>query len=144
MDFLNIQFSSVEVLAADGSVLSHNAPTNATTGQQVDGGGQPPLEFAGMGLVWVAIYTVLIAFMWATIFRPQKKRAQKLQELRNNIKIGDSVVTAGGLYGKVVDIGTDVYVLEFGTNRGVRIPVNKSEIADVKEPDLTPPKEKEA
>jgi len=61
--------------------------------------------------------------------RPQKKRAAQLKEIQQGIKVGDEVMTSSGFYGKVVELeGEDVAVVEFGTNRGVRIPVNKSEI----------------
>ena len=61
--------------------------------------------------------------------RPQKKRAAQLKEIQQGIKVGDEVMTSSGFYGKVVELeGEDIAVVEFGTNRGVRIPVNKSEI----------------
>ena len=49
--------------------------------------------------------------------------------LKPSVKVGDEVMTSSGFYGKVVELeGEDIAVVEFGTNRGVRIPVNKSEI----------------
>ena len=46
-------------------------------------------------------------------------------------------MTTGGMYGKVVDSVNNILLVEFGTNKSVIIPVEKDQIARVKEPDLT-------
>lgn len=69
--------------------------------------------------------------------RPQKKREKELSNIQNAIKVGDWVMTSSGFYGKVVDIADQVFVVEFGMNKGVRIPIRKSEIIGNKEPNLT-------
>ena len=86
-------------------------------------------------LMWVGI----MAAMYFIMIRPQRKQAKDMKVLQQNIRPGDNIVTSSGLYGKVMDVGEDVFVVEFGTNRGVRIPVAKSEIASIKVPKLTPP-----
>ena len=63
--------------------------------------------------------------------------------MRENIKIGDPVLLANGMFGKVVDITAECYVIEFGTNRGVRIPVIKQEVYAKKEPNLSNKPEEE-
>ncbi|MBE6011510.1 MAG: preprotein translocase subunit YajC [Lachnospiraceae bacterium] len=85
-----------------------------------------------MGM-WIVIYAVLIGGLYFFMSRPQKKREKQLKELQASIKVGDSVVTSGGFYGKVVDTADDLYIIEFGTNKGVRIPVNKAEVFPSKE-----------
>ena len=57
--------------------------------------------------------------------------------MRNKIKPGDSVLCNNGMYGKVVDVTAECYIVEFGMNKGIRVPVVKSEIALVKEPNLS-------
>ena len=47
------------------------------------------------------------------------------------------------MFGKVVDITAECYVIEFGTNRGVRIPVIKQEVYAKKEPNLSNKPEEE-
>lgn len=85
-------------------------------------------------VLYMGFFAVLI---WFLIVRPQKKREKSLRELVTNIRTGDSVVTNTGFYGKVVDITEGCFIVEFGTNKGIRIPVEKTEIAGVKEPNLT-------
>jgi preprotein translocase subunit YajC len=53
--------------------------------------------------------------------------------------VGDNVITNGGLYGRVSDVGDDAFIVEFGTNRSIKIPVRKSDVLGIKEPKLTPP-----
>ncbi|MDL2249000.1 preprotein translocase subunit YajC, partial [Tyzzerella sp. OttesenSCG-928-J15] len=53
---------------------------------------------------------------------------------REGLKVGDTVCTTGGLFGKIVEIGDEVFVVEFGTNRGLRVPVLKSDVVIAKDP----------
>ena len=84
--------------------------------------------------------------MYFFLFRPQRKQAKELKTLQSNIRVGDGVLTQSGLYGRVADIGSDVFIVEFGVNKTVKIPVAKSEIAAIKAPkttSITPVPEKE-
>jgi preprotein translocase subunit YajC len=86
-----------------------------------------------MILVWVAV----IAICYFLTIRPQSKRDKQLKQLQSSIQTGDSVLTSAGFYGKVIDIGEDCFIVEFGTNRGVHVPVRKSDILGIKEPNMT-------
>lgn len=137
MDFSNVIFVNADL---DRAILSQSNANQATQqATQTDNVVVPVGAAPNSSIIWI-IYAVFIGAMWVLIWRPQKKRAKQLSALREGIKVGDSVITSAGMYGKVVDIGTDVFVIEFGTNKGIRIPVSKSDIADVKEPNLTQPK----
>ena len=87
---------------------------------------------------WILIYIIVIfAAMYFMSIRPQKKRQKELDEMRSKIKPGDSVLLNTGMYGRVVDVTNERYIVEFGMNKGIRVPVVKSEIALVKEPNLS-------
>lgn len=93
---------------------------------------------APVGWITTILYfALIIGMMWFLMIRPQKKREKEISAMQSAIKVGDSVLTVGGLFGKVVDVGTDVFVVEFGLNKGVRIPVQKDRIASVKEPNMS-------
>jgi len=98
---------------------------------------------AGMsGIMMLLIWGGVILAMYLLMFRPQRKREKKLKEMQSAITTGDNVITNAGLFGKVADVGDDCFIIEFGTNRGVRIPVLKSEVIGIREPKMTPqPKE---
>ena len=77
----------------------------------------------------IVVYcVVLLVIMYFLSVRPTQKKEKKLAELRNAIVVGDPVITNTGFYGKVVDETYDAWIIEFGMNRGVRIPVAKTEV----------------
>ena len=72
------------------------------------------IQFAPLVLVFVVFYFLLI--------RPQKKRDKETQNMRNSVQVGDEIVTAGGIIGRVVNIKEDNVVIETGNDRSkVRI-----------------------
>ena len=90
--------------------------------------------FGGISWTWIVIYVVgLGAYIWF-LSRNNKKKEKKIVEMRAALKVGDSVCTTSGFFGKVAEIGDDVFVIEFGTNRGVRVPVAKSDVVAAKDP----------
>lgn len=90
------------------------------------------------GTIGMVLYVVaLIAIFYFLAIRPSRKRDKQLKEMQAAIQIGDDVVTSSGFYGKVVEMSGDVITVEFGTNRGVRIPIKKSEIIGNKTPNVT-------
>ena len=113
--------------------------TTVITTEAASGGGGSFFESLGQNsLLTIVLYCVFIfGVMYLISVRPRKKEEQKLKEQQAAIKVGDTVALTNGMYGKVTDIYTDVFVVEFGTNRGVRVPVMKSQVMVAKEPNLT-------
>ena len=76
---------------------------------------------------------MMFAIFYFLVWRPQSQRAKQLKQMINNLKRGDTVVTAGGMLGKVAKTGaegdTDLLV-EVADNVEVR--VLKSAITDVR------------
>lgn len=64
------------------------------------------------GITMIVVYALIIFAMWFFMMRPRKKQQKKEEEMRNNIEIGDEVITIGGIYGKVVGIKEDSFILE--------------------------------
>ena len=84
--------------------------------------------FGGLGWNWILIYVVIFGgYLWF-VMRNNKKKQQKLADMREALKVGDDVCTTGGLVGKIVDVEESTFIVEFGTNKGIRIPVLKSEV----------------
>ena len=73
-------------------------------------------------LFLVGIFVVFYFFM----IRPQQKRQKEIQKFREGIKRGDSVVTAGGIYGVVREISEEYFVVE--VTKGVSIRVAKASV----------------
>ena len=94
--------------------------------------------FGGFGII--AVYVLIFGGIWFFLLRPHKKREKKQKEMQATIKTGDNVVTNGGMFGKVTDVGTDCFVVEMGVSgRTVKIPILKTDVLGVREPVLTPP-----
>ena len=89
----------------------------------------------------IAYFAFLFGIMWFIMVRPQKKREKAMREMQAAIKVGDMVVTNTGMYGKVSDIVNNLFIIEFGLNKGIRIPVEKNSVTGIKEPNLSVTKE---
>ena len=59
---------------------------------------------AGGGASFWIMILLLFGVMWLFMIRPQRKQQKELEKFRNELKKGDKVVTAGGIYGTVADI----------------------------------------
>ncbi|MCL2378199.1 MAG: preprotein translocase subunit YajC [Defluviitaleaceae bacterium] len=101
----------------------------------------PPPPPADGGSIWLMVgwAAVMVVAMYFLMFRGPRKREKKAKEMQASLRSGDNVVVTGGMFGKIVDVGEDCFLVEFGTNRGVRIPILKSDVLGVREPKLTPP-----
>ena len=76
-------------------------------------------------------FVVVIAIFYFLLFRPQQKKLKEQQAMIESIKRGDTVVTSGGIIGKVIRVGTDGELkLEIAEN--VQIRVLRGSIADVR------------
>ena len=67
--------------------------------------------------------------------RPQKKERQKQQELLNSVGVGDTVLTSSGFYGVIIDMTDDTVIVEFGSNKNCRIPIQKAAIVQIEKPE---------
>ena len=62
-------------------------------------------------------FIIVLAVMYFMLISPQKKREKIMQELRNTLEIGDGVVTAGGIVGRVISIKEDTVVIESASSK---------------------------
>lgn len=56
-----------------------------------------------------------VAIFYFFAIRPQKKKEKEVKAMRNELKVGDNVITIGGIYGKVVIAKEDILTIEVGT-----------------------------
>ena len=81
--------------------------------------------------------SLVIPFIFLIIFyflliRPQQKREKSIKEMRNSLKVGDNIVTIGGMVGKIVKIFEDEVTIEIGSDK-TKITLEKWGIARVKQ-----------
>jgi preprotein translocase subunit YajC len=79
-------------------------------------GGEGPSPF-GPAFLMLAI----LAIFYVVLIRPQQKKEREKEDFRNQLKKGDEVTGAGGLFGRVVDIRGSVVMLEVAPNVRVRV-----------------------
>jgi len=93
------------------------------------------------------LVVLLVAVMWFVFVRPQRRRQAALEDLYRSLRVGDEVVTAGGLYGTVQAL--DEEDLEIEIADGVVVRVARRAVAgrigpeDEEEPDEEPDEEPE-
>lgn len=88
----------------------------------------------GMGFIVIDI-VFFAALIYFTSIRPQKKERQKQQEMLSSIAVGDTILTTSGFYGVIIDMTDDTVIVEFGSNKNCRIPMQKAAIVQVEKPE---------
>lgn len=91
-----------------------------------------------MSLVYML---AIFALMYFLLIRPQQKRQKQHQQLINNLAVNDTIVTAGGIYGKIVKIKESTLIIRIADN--VRVEILKNGISQVLSHSESEQKEKE-
>ena len=89
---------------------------------------------AGMGSMLISL-VILFVFMYFFMIRPQQKETKQKNAMLSALAVGDTVLTTSGFYGIVIDITDDTIIVEFGSNKNCRIPMQKTAIAQVEKPE---------
>lgn len=77
------------------------------------GAGTPPQSSSWQGLIMPTLmFVVMIGAMYLLIIRPQKKKEKEEKKMRENLQIGDEILTIGGIYGRVISLKEDSIVIE--------------------------------
>ena len=94
------------------------------------------VEPAGSGLLSFMPFILIFFIFYFLLIRPQQKRQREQEKMLGGIEKGDSVVTAGGMYGKVIGLTDDVITLEIAALKGerVRVKVSRSKVDAVVKP----------
>jgi preprotein translocase subunit YajC len=71
----------------------------------------------------------LFVLFWLLLIRPQRRRQRAQEDMHANLRVGDEIVTAGGLYGDITAIEGDEVYLEIA--EGVEVRVARRAVAGV-------------
>jgi len=63
-------------------------------------------------LIQLLPLAALLVVMYFLLIRPQKKKEKTVTQMRNNVSVGDEIITIGGIHGKVVKVNDQVVTLE--------------------------------
>ncbi len=83
---------------------------------------------SGGGMQMLLMTVAIIAIMYFFMIRPQQKRQKEIQKFREGLSIGDSVVTAGGIYGVIRKIDEAENILHVEVAHGVNIRVDRNSV----------------
>ena len=68
----------------------------------------------------------IIVVFYFFMIRPQQKKQKDLQAARNAMETGDKVITAGGIHGRIKEVGETYFIIEIADN--VRIKIDKASV----------------
>lgn len=86
-------------------------------------GGCIPTGADGEGSIWTLLIFVAFFFglMYFVMIRPQRKKQKEHQQLIDELKRGDRVVTAGGIYGVIESISEDSVTIKVESGATMRV-----------------------
>ena len=83
------------------------------------------------GSAWLQLvpFALVLAIFYFIILLPMKRKQQKVQEFLDSLKVGDRVITTGGLYGQITRLGEQSVQLQIADK--VRIEVSRAAIGGI-------------
>lgn len=90
-------------------------------------------QAGGGGLMMILMMVAFIAIMYFVMIRPQKKQQKQIDDMRNNLQVGDEITTIGGIIGKIVSIKEETCIIETGRD-GTRMRILRSAVRCVDVP----------
>ena len=86
---------------------------------------QAPAAGPDGSLMWIMLIAMFV-IMYFFMIRPQNKKQKEIANFRKNLEVGQEVITAGGIYGKIKEIEDNTVVLEIAS--GVKIKIDRNSI----------------
>lgn len=102
--------------ALSGAALSVTAVMISASAEEAASSTQTASSGTQM-LLGLLPFAIALLLLWLIMIRPQQKREKEAQQMRENVRVGDEVCTAGGLVGIVIRVTDDTVVLETGGER---------------------------
>jgi len=78
------------------------------------------------GMMSILMLVLMFVIMYFFMIRPQQKKQKDIQKMREALKVGDRVVTNGGIYGKIKEVEDTAFIVEIA--EGVRVKVDKASV----------------
>ena len=88
--------------------------------------GTPPPGGAPSPWLQLIPFVLILGIFYFVMILPMRKRQQKVQEFQGSLKVGDKVITSGGIYGSITRVSDQSVQLQVANN--VRIEVSRPAI----------------
>ncbi|MBQ7361107.1 MAG: preprotein translocase subunit YajC [Bacteroidaceae bacterium] len=72
----------------------------------------------------IFMFVLIIAIMYFMMIRPQQKRQKEIQNFRLGLQVGQSIITSGGIYGKIKSVEETTVTIEVSHNVTIRVDKN--------------------
>ena len=82
---------------------------------------QEPTEEGGFDWTIIVFLILMFALVYFLIIRPQRKKQKEHEELVTELKKGDRVITAGGIYGQIESISEDSVTIKVESGTTMRV-----------------------
>lgn len=80
----------------------------------------------GFDVTSILVFAAIIAIFYFFMIRPQQKKQKELKKQREALTKGDTVVTAGGIYGKIREVRENSFIIE--VDHDVKLRVDKNSV----------------
>ncbi len=74
----------------------------------------------------IIMLVLLFVIMYFFMIRPQRKRQKEIEQFRNNLQVGDKVITASGVYGTVKDLNLGETYMTIEIAKGVCVKIDRN------------------
>lgn len=78
----------------------------------------------GGGMSGIIMIVAMIAIFYFFMIRPQQKKQKEIRKFREALKKGDKIITAGGIYGRIVEVEATSFMIEIDNNVKIRVDKN--------------------
>ena len=84
----------------------------------------------GSSIMSIGLIVIMFVALYFFMIRPQKKQERQINDMRNNLQVGDEITTIGGIIGKIVSIKEETVMIETGHDR-TKIRILKTAVRNV-------------
>lgn len=98
-----------------------------------DGDAAPGGLFGGSMVTFLMMIGMLFLVFYFLVFRPEKKRKQKMQHMISELKAGDKVITIGGIHGTVVGVTDKTVIIRIYEQ--VKLEINRQAVGTIVTPE---------
>jgi len=83
---------------------------------------------AGFDWTWIVFLALIVGVFYFIMIRPQQKRQKEHRQLMEELKRGDKVITAGGIYGQIETVSDENVVIKVESGTTIRVARNSVSI----------------
>ncbi len=101
----------------------------AQAAEAATGAGSPQVPGGGLGMT-IFYIVIMVAVFYFLLIRPQKKQEKAKRKMLDDMRVGDDIITIGGIMGRIVSVKDESVMIETGADR-TKLRFEKSAIKEV-------------